>query len=252
MGKTTMSAYPKYHFMTRRRFIGYASACATSAFLTTPAAHGRSAELPLLSKPLSIAYSAAGEPLCPARLLPAGDLRFAETGARIGLVEFAIPDRAARGIQSASLFFDYRVSGVPEVIPVHVWQYDTHPVQNLGAGAYRVVPVSLQHGLTISLVLNLGGSERAHLTEQFTITDEPGRAKLVRGTYLIWLGHTETNVAPAWQHMEWREMNRASELQTQPHRRALVHASGSPAEFAYLIMTVDYATLNVESDRVEV
>lgn len=246
-----MSARLQYHFMTRRGFIGYASACATSAFLISPAARSRSAGLAPSSKPLSMGYSAAGEPLSPARLLSSGDRRFAETGARIGLVEFVIPGRVASGIQSASMFFDYRVSGVPEVIPVHVWQYDTHPVKNLGAGAYRVVPVSPQHGLTISLVLDLGGSVREHLTEQLTVTNEPGRAKLARGTYLIGLGGTDTHASFAWQHMEWREVDQASELQTQRHRRTLLHASGSPVEFAYLVMTVDYAKLNAKSDRVE-
>jgi hypothetical protein len=128
-----------------------------------------------------------------AKDLPLGDQKLANEVVKVtvhGLYPSARPlKRESLDAIDFEVFFPSPDPAFPKPLPFHAWSYRRLPAPNVGHRLSFNVPLGLDGGLAISLVVGtLGAPQRERYDASFTVDWRDGRPKLQRGIYLLGLG----------------------------------------------------------------
>jgi hypothetical protein len=145
------------------------------------------------------AYAAAAEGVEPPRTqaisafdMPLGDQNLASTLVKVtvhGLYGGPIKKKEALDMVDLDFFFPSPDPAFPQPLPFHAWSFRRLPGLNIGHRLSFNVPLALDGGLAISMVVGeLGAPQRQRYDANFTVDAINGRPKLQRGIYLLGLG----------------------------------------------------------------
>jgi hypothetical protein len=128
-----------------------------------------------------------------AKDLPLGDQNLANSVVKLtvhGLYPAArVLKREALDAIDLEVFFPSPDPAFPQPLPFHAWSYRRLPGPNVGHRLSFNVPLGLDGGLAISLVVAaIGAPQRQRYDANFTVDWAQGRPKLQRGIYLLGLG----------------------------------------------------------------
>jgi hypothetical protein len=145
------------------------------------------------------AYAAAAAGVEPSRSqvisatdMPLGDQKLASTVVKVTVHGFyggAIKKRETLDAIDFDVYFPSPDPAFPKPLPFHAWSFRRLPAPNVGHRLSFNVPLDLDGGLALSLIVGqLGASLRQRYTTNFTVDANSGRPKLQRGIYLLGLG----------------------------------------------------------------
>jgi len=146
------------------------------------------------------AYAALSQGLEPPRSqvvsatdMPLGNQNLASTVVKM-TVHGLYPGGAVRKKETLDavdldVFFPSPDPAFPKPLPFHAWSFRRLPAVNMGHRLSFNVPLGLDGGLALSLVVGeLGAAVRRRYDANFTVDPGTGRPKLQRGVYLLGLG----------------------------------------------------------------
>jgi hypothetical protein len=124
--------------------------------------------------------------------MPLGDQKLASTIVKVTVHGFyggAIKKRETLDAIDLDVYFPSPDPAFPKPLPFHAWSFRRLPAPNVGHRLSFNVPLGLDGGLALSLIVGqLGAPLRQRYTTNFTVDANSGRPKLQRGIYLLGLG----------------------------------------------------------------
>jgi hypothetical protein len=124
--------------------------------------------------------------------MPLGNQRLASTVVKVTVHGFyggPILKKETLDAVDLDVYFPSPDPAFPKPLPFHAWSFRRLPEMSFGHRLSFNVPLELDGGLVLSLVVGqLGAPSRQSYTTNFTVDTLSGRPKLQRGIYLLGLG----------------------------------------------------------------
>ena len=191
--------------------------------------------------------------LIAAQSLPAGDPRFANTGARVSL-HGSLPDETCKMYPELSLWsIDVEFNTLHGPLMFHAWCFQNQLVPQSSSPCSFYVPVDETLSLSLSIKRNpqyhtSTGSPIDHLTYdkqqarlEFSLGRETNVPKLQRGVYVIALPSVQTGRLPRWNEYRLQTANpETSGSATELYRCDWRCKPQKADDFAYVKFVVDY------------
>jgi hypothetical protein len=178
----------------------------------------------------------------PAAELRAGDTTFVSTGARLRILGMATTDVQANCADLAGTTIDVGFA------PFHdtrfmAWSFANGGAASASPPAGFIVPIDAATGLNLTIGHRCASDATpTEIPLRLDVGRTSYEPKLRRGTYVIGYRHPSTGALPDWSRYQLR----AADAENAGLKRYLYRAGDGqgapvPADFPYVVFTVDYA-----------